>query len=69
MWAINASMAPATIQRVPLPILSTIIPNRGAKITVENGSIETIQLAASTGTPNLGIRMALANFLNEIILL
>ena len=38
-------------------------------MTVENGSIETIQLAASTGTPKRGIRIALANFLNEMMLL
>ena len=38
-------------------------------MTVANGSIETIQLAASTGTSKRGMRMAEANFLKEITLL
>ena len=62
-------MDPKIIQRVPLPSLSTIRPNSGAKMTVENGSMDTIQPAASAGMSKRGIRMAPANFLNAMMLL
>ena len=61
-------MEPTVIHLVPFPDLSTRNPNSGAKITVKKGIIDTIRLALSTGMSNLGIRMDVANFLNEMIL-
>ena len=66
--ASSTNTEPAIIHFVPFPTLSTMKPKSGAKITVKNGIIDTIRLAVSTGMPNLGIRMEVANFLNEMML-
>ena len=58
---------PRIIQVVAFPILSTRIPNRGVPITVQKGIIDTIQAAVSTSSPNLGMMMEVANFLNEMM--
>ena len=59
------------IQVVALPILSTRLPNNGVNTTVKKGIIDTIIEAVcskfAASAPNLGIRIAVANFLNEMI--
>ena len=67
MWATKTSTAPEIIHREPCPTLSTNSPKSGANTTVKNGIIETIHPALSAGMSKRGMRIDVANFLNEII--
>ena len=67
--AASARPAPMSIQRVPLPFLSTMRPNSGANTTVEKGRMVAIMPAACEDTPKRGTSMAPVNFLNATMLL
>lgn len=58
--------APIIMILVPFPTMSTTAPKMGANTNVKNGIIATMSAATSLSMPNLGISMAVANFLKEI---